>query len=140
MQRKFCTFELGGHLFAIDTSCVREVLRSQELTRVPLAPPDVCGLINLRGEIVTTIDLRARLGFPPRTGGQSVCIVVHGAGGVASLVVDAIRDVVELDPGRFENLLETFQGEIRRYLAGTYQLGTTLLLVLDADAALAAAA
>jgi purine-binding chemotaxis protein CheW len=64
--RQYCTFHLDGLFFGVEVSQVQEVLRYQDMTRVPLAPPMVRGLINLRGQIVTAFDLRQRLGMPPR--------------------------------------------------------------------------
>ncbi|MDZ4850469.1 MAG: chemotaxis protein CheW [Pirellulaceae bacterium] len=69
-SRQLCTFYLDGHLFGVDARTVQEVIRYQEMTRVPKAPPSVSGLINLRGQIVTAIDLRTRLGLKPREEGR----------------------------------------------------------------------
>ena len=63
---QYCTFSLDGHVFGVPVSSVQEVLRSQDLTTVPLAPTEIAGLLNLRGQIVTSLELRARLGLPPR--------------------------------------------------------------------------
>ncbi|MGZ6827552.1 MAG: chemotaxis protein CheW, partial [Mycobacteriales bacterium] len=106
---QYCTFTLDGHLFGVPVSSVQEVLREQEVTPVPLAAPEVSGLINLRGQIVTTLNLRHRLRLPARPAGDpSVNVVVRTAdGGAVSLVVDRIGDVLEPEPSSLEEPPET---------------------------------
>ena len=101
---QYCTFVLDGHLFGVPVSSVQEVLRAQALTSVPLAPLEVAGLLNLRGQIVTSLELRARLGLRPRPAdAPSVNVVVKTADGNAvSLVVDEIGDVIEPPREAFE--------------------------------------
>ena len=94
-ERQYCTFYLDGHYFGVDVLKVQEVIRYQEMTRVPLAPPVVRGLINLRGQIVTAIDLRRRLDLPDRPADQlPVNVVVQTDDGAVSLLVDEIGDVL----------------------------------------------
>ena len=96
--RQFCTFSVHNLLLAIDVLEVQEVIRYQEMTRVPTAPPVVRGLINLRGQIVTAIDLRRRLALPPSGDDQRpMNVVVRTGDGAISLLVDEIDDVLELD-------------------------------------------
>ncbi|MBS2020709.1 MAG: chemotaxis protein CheW, partial [Deltaproteobacteria bacterium] len=93
-SRQLCTFLIDGMLFGVDVTNVQEVIRYQEMTRVPLASSTVRGLINLRGQIVTAIDMRARLGLPPRADQALPMNVVASTGdGVVSLLVDEIGDV-----------------------------------------------
>ena len=95
--RQFCTFSVNDLLLAIDVLEVQEVIRYQDMTRVPTAPPVVRGLINLRGQIVTAIDLRRRLGLPPAGDDQRpMNVVVRTDDGAVSLLVDEIGDVIEL--------------------------------------------
>src|SRR3954463_3761972 len=90
-DRQLCTFFVAGRTFGVEVSAMREVLKAQPLTRVPLAPRQVRGLINLRGQIVTAIDLRERLGFPPFTGERaSMNVIVEGEGGLVRLLVDGV--------------------------------------------------
>ena len=98
---QYCTFVLDGHLFGIPVASVQEVLREQAVTPVPLAAPEVSGLINLRGQIVTSLNLRERLRLAGQPADeQSVSVVVRTLdGGAVSLVVDRVGDVVEPDPG-----------------------------------------
>src|SRR5215475_11272759 len=94
---QYCTFYVDGHYFGLDVLHVQEIIRFQEMTRVPLAPAVVRGLINLRGQIVTAIDLRRRLEFPDRPAGQlPVNVVVTTDDGAVSLLVDEIGDVLEV--------------------------------------------
>ena len=94
--RQYCSFYLDGLLFGIESQRIQEVIRSLELTDVPLAPPSVSGLMNLRGQIVVAIDLRSRLRLPARAAGVSpMCVVAHTPDGSVSLLVDDIGDVVE---------------------------------------------
>ena len=94
---RFCTFHLGELYLGIPVTRVQEVIRYQERTRVPLVSAVVHGLINLRGEIVTTIDLRHRLELEPRAEGQEpINVVVRSDDGVVSLLVDEISDVFEV--------------------------------------------
>src|ERR1700746_2142964 len=92
-----CTFILDGLYFGVDVLKVQEIIRYQEMTRVPLAPPVVRGLINLRGQIVTAIDLRRRLELTDRPADQlPINVVVHTDDGAVSLLVDEIGDVLEV--------------------------------------------
>lgn len=135
MTTQYCTFYLDGRLFGVPVTSVQEVLRSQELTPVPLAPREVAGLINLRGQIVTTVELRTRLQLPDREpGAPSVCVVVRTAdGGTVSLVVDQIGDVLEPSAESFEAPPETVPAATRSLLAGVCKLDGTLMLALDTE-------
>lgn len=134
---QYCTFMLDGHLFGVPVASVQEVLRSQELTSVPLAPMEVAGLINLRGQIVTTLELRARLGLAPREpGAAAVFVVVRTAdGGAVSLVVDEIGDVLEPAVETVEAPPETVLAKIRALLTGVCKLDGGLMLALDTELA-----
>ena len=139
--RQFCTFCLDQLFFGVEVGQVQEVIRYQEMTRVPLAPPVVRGLINLRGQIVTAIDLRCRLGLGPRNSDRlPMNVVVQSDDGVVSLLVDEIGDVQEVDESAFEQAPETLRGEPRRLILGAYKLENRLLLVLDANLAVQPAA
>ena len=131
-QRQFCTFYLDDYYFGINVLEVQEVLRHLEMTRVPLAPPVVRGLINLRGQIITAIDLRQRLDLPARESGEHpVNIVVTTIDGAVSLLVDEIGDVLEVSESDFETLPATLRGSARELLLGAYKLENRLLLILD---------
>ena len=130
--RQYCTFSLEGHYFGIDVQAVQEVIRHQGMTRVPLAPAVVRGLINLRGQIVTAIDLRRRLELPDRPEGElPVNVVVQTDDGAVSLLVDEIGDVLEVPEEAFERPPETLRGTARELIRGAYKLDGRLLLILD---------
>ncbi len=131
---QFCTFYVDGHYFGLDVLNVQEIIRCQEMTRVPLAPPAVRGLINLRGQIVTAIDLRRRLELKDRPADQlPVNVVVHTSDGAVSLLVDEIGDVREVPQQTFERPPETLQGTARELIRGAYKLPDGLLLILDTE-------
>ena len=129
----FCTFRLNGLFLGIDVQQVQEVLRYQEMTSVPLAPPVIAGLLNLRGEIVTAIDLRQRLDMEPLDPSHDspMNVVVRLDCCTASLVVDSIGDVIEVDPALFEPPPPTLQDDFSDLLVGVYKLPEQLLLILD---------
>jgi purine-binding chemotaxis protein CheW len=136
---QLATFRLDGDLYGVEVEHVQEVLRSQQLTRVPLAPSAVAGLINLRGQVVTAIELRERLGRPPRPEGtDAVVIVVRLHGEAVSLLVDSIADVVDVDAADFESPPDTLEGSARDLIRGAYKLDGKLLLALDVQKAVGA--
>ncbi|HEX5269025.1 MAG TPA: chemotaxis protein CheW [Gemmataceae bacterium] len=133
-HRQFCTFSLDGLYFGVEVKKVQEVIRYQEMTRVPLAPPVVRGLINLRGQIVTAIDLRRRLALAERPADRlPMNVVVRGDEGAMSLLVDEIGDVVEVQEESFERPPETLNGVARDLIRGAYKLKDRLLLMLDTE-------
>ncbi len=133
-ERQYCTFYVAGYYFGLDVLNVQEIIRYQEMTRVPLAPPVVRGLINLRGQIVTALDLRRRLELPERPADQlPVNVVVHTDDGAVSLLVDEIGDVLEVSEKLFERPPETLRGTARELIRGAYKLKDALLLILDTE-------
>lgn len=134
ISKQFCTFHLSDMFFGIEVSKIQEVIRYQEMTLVPLAPSVIRGLINLRGQIVTAIDLRTRLELPPRAGGElPLNVVVRAEDGAVSLLVDEIGDVVEIDDALFERPPETLHGVARELVEGVYKLEGRLLLILNSE-------
>ena len=135
-ENEYCTFRLDGHTFGIEVRRVQEVIRPQPLTSVPRANEVVEGLINLRGQIVTAVDLRRRLEMPPRPVGQAAMnVVVRTGEGELSLLVDEIGEVVHVDDATFETPPDTLGGVARELLRGAYKLEERLLLILDVDQA-----
>ncbi len=133
---QLCTFYLDNHFFGVDVQTVQEVIRYQDMTRVPLARRAVSGLINLRGQIVTAIDLRRRLGLADRPADRlPMNVVVRSDDGVVSLLVDQIGDVQEVDQDNFEPPPETLLGTSRSMIRGAYKMKDRLLLVLDTERA-----
>jgi purine-binding chemotaxis protein CheW len=130
---QFCTFYVRGMFLGLEVTCIQEVIRYQPLTVVPLTEPVIAGLMNLRGQIVTAIDLRHRLGLPPRDAGERpLNVVVRTPDGAVSLLVDEIGDVIEVSDDAFEPPPETLAGDARTLIRGAYKLKDRLLLVLDA--------
>ncbi len=133
-SKQFSTFFLNGLFLGVEVLKVQEVIRYQEMTRVPLAPNMIQGLINLRGQIVTAIDLRRRLELPPRPEGQlPMNVVVRSEDGAVSLLVDEIGDVVEIQDEAYERPPETLKGVARELVTGVYKLKDRLLLILDTE-------
>jgi len=129
---QFSTFNVGPHLFGIEVENVQEVIRYQPMTRVPLAPASVGGLINLRGQVITAVDLRQRLGMPSRAEGElPMNVVVRTDDGAVSLLVDQIGPVVDARDEDFEAPPETLVGATRYLIRGAYKLEERLLLALD---------
>ena len=130
--RQYCTFHLGDQYFGLDVLKVTEILRDQPVTRVPLAPHAVRGLINMRGQIVMALDLRRRLQMPQRADGQeSINVVVQTDDGPACLLVDRIGDVMTVAESAFEHPPHTLDAAARELIRGAYKLKDRLLLVLD---------
>src|ERR1043166_7138767 len=136
-KQQLCTFFIDGFFYGVEVQKVQEILRSQTMTPVPLAPAVVRGLINLRGQIVTAIDLRQRLGRSERSSGQlPINLLLRTEHGLVSLLVDDVGDVVEVEEDDFEHPPETLQGELRSLIRGAYKRSDRLLLVLETENAL----
>jgi purine-binding chemotaxis protein CheW len=134
MSTMYATFLVQDRFLGVPVDRVQEVLRAQPLTPVPLAHAHVSGLLNLRGSIVTAVDLRARLGLPGRDAGMpSANVVVTTDRGPLSLVVDRLGDVLSVDDRSFEPLPDTVDVTARRLIKGAYKLDDALLLDLDLD-------
>ena len=133
---QYCTFWIDGLFFGVDVDDVQEVLRHQPMTPVPRASEGVRGLINLRGQIVTAVDLRVRLGLPPRDGEQlPMNVIVRSRGEVVSLLVDDIGDVVDTDGLTLEQIPSNMPSEVQQVVLAVRPLSDRLLLVLDSDRA-----
>lgn len=133
--QQYSTFRLDRHLFGIEVEKVQEIIRPQQITPVPLAPPVVRGLVNLRGQIVTAVDLRQRLGLPADDASLAAMNVVLRSeqGGAVSLLVDSIGEVLEVGDETFEPPPETLRGTARELIRGAYKLSAGLLLVLNLE-------
>lgn len=138
---QLCTFQVAHLFLGLDVLTVQEVLRARELARVPLAPVNVEGLLNLRGQIVTAIDLRRRLGFPPREADREpMFMIVRTDEGFLALLVDSVGDVIEVEDSTFEAAPDTLPPPIRNLITGVHKLPKRLLHVLDATQVSAAPA
>jgi len=128
----FVTLTIADQLCGVPVQAVRDILRGQAITRIPLAPPEIAGNLNLRGRIVTAIDVRRRLNVPPMaTGFRAMSVIIEQDGELYALQVDQVCEVLTPETGRFEPNPPTLPPAWSRYCAGLYRLETTLMLVLD---------
>ncbi len=131
---EFVTFTIAGQLFGIPVLQIQDVLSSYRITRIPLAPPEITGSLNLRGRVVTAIDLRLRLGLPARSAGaESMSIVAENGGELYSLMVDSVGEVLALSQSAYERNLPTLDAKFRAFSDGIYRLDDQLLVVLDVN-------
>ncbi|WP_309649183.1 chemotaxis protein CheW [Nocardioides sp.] len=131
-----CTFWVDGLFLGVPVEQVQEVLRYQRMTAVPRAPHAVHGLINLRGQIVTALDLRCRLGLPPRPEGELPAnVIVRSRGEVVSLLVDDIGDVIDTAGAELQPTPANLPSSIQDVVRGVMPLDGSILLVVDADRA-----
>lgn len=134
--QEFVTLRLGGQLLGIPVLQVHDVLKAQNMTSVPIAPSWIAGLINLRGRIVTCVDLRARLGLPPSTdedGCTGMSVVVEQHGEPYSLLIDQVGDVLNLSIDKYERNPITLESIWADISAGVYRLDKELLVILDIE-------
>jgi purine-binding chemotaxis protein CheW len=129
----FVTMFIEGQLFGIPVLVVQDVLGPQKITRIPLAPPEVAGSLNLRGRIVTAIDVRMRLRLPQKKAemGEGMSVVVDMKGELYSLRVDQVGEVLSLPAAKFERNPPTLDPLWREFSTGIYRLDEKLLVVLD---------
>ncbi len=131
---EFITFTIAGQLFGIPVLQVQDVLSSYQITRIPLAPPEITGSLNLRGRVVTALDIRQRLGLPPRPeGAESMSIVAESEGELYSLMVDTVGEVLALAQSAYERNPPTLDAKFRAFSDGIYRLDDQLLVVLDVN-------
>ncbi len=129
---QFSTFYVSGSLYGLDVAAVQEVTKSLTMTRVPLSPSYVCGLINLRGQIATAIGLRDLFGLDKQdAAAESMNVVCKGEGLLLSLLVDRIGDVLEVDQDLFEPTPDTLPESVSKFMTGVYKIPGALLSILD---------
>ncbi|GIK97702.1 MAG: chemotaxis protein CheW [Alphaproteobacteria bacterium] len=130
----FVTMTIAGQLFGIPVLTVQDILGPQKITRIPLAPPEVAGSLNLRGRIVTAVDVRLRLGLAARAEGEpAMSVVVDHRGESYSLLVDSVGEVLSLDASDYERNPPTLDARWRDFSDGIYRLNGQLLVVLDVE-------
>ncbi len=131
-SEQFLSFTLAGQMFGVPILQVNDVLGPHKITRAPLAPPAVAGVMNLRGRIVTAIDVRKCLGQPARTADEShMGVVIDSKGELFSLMIDKVGDVLSLAPDTFEAVPATLDATWRGVSSGIHKLKDSILLVLD---------
>jgi purine-binding chemotaxis protein CheW len=140
--QQYSTFKVADMFMGIELTSVQELLRFQEMTSVPLAPPAIEGLINLRGQIVTALDVRRILGLPAMESEDSepMNIVIQSEGGPVSLLVDEICDVLDVPVGASTPVPENMPARQRDLIEGVYQLECGLLLIMNTARVLETAA
>jgi purine-binding chemotaxis protein CheW len=133
-SRQYVSITIAGQQFGIPVLIVHDVLGPQRITRIPLAPAEVAGSLNLRGRIVTAIDVRTRLGMGRRAADQpGMSVVVEHSGEFYSLMVDAVGEVLTLSSKEFERNPATLDPKWREISQGIFRLENQLLVVLDVD-------
>jgi purine-binding chemotaxis protein CheW len=137
-NRDYVTMSIGGQLFGIPVLKVQDVLGPQTITRVPLAPIEVAGSLNLRGRIVTAVDVRLRLGLPKRESEKAaMSVVVEHDGELYSLLVDSVGEVLSLESRDYQRNPPTLNPRLREFSDGIYRLNDSLLVVLSVSSLLA---
>jgi purine-binding chemotaxis protein CheW len=134
LSNQLLTFSLAGQLFGVPVLEVNDVLGPQKITKMPLAPPAVAGVMNLRGRIVTAIDVRRCLNQPPREeGATSTSVVVDHDSELFSLIIDSIGDVLHLSQDSFETAPATLDEAWRSVSSGIHKLQDQILVVLNVE-------
>ncbi len=136
-SQEYVTASIGGQLFGIEVLAVQDVLGPQKLAYVPLAPTEIAGALNLRGRIVTAIDLRQRLGLEAADREKSMSIVVDFHGELYSFLIDKIGEVLSVPTASYERNPPTLDARWREVSAGIYRLDGNLLVVLEVSRLLA---
>lgn len=130
----YVSFRLGGQWLGLPVVLAQEVLATQRISPVPLATPEVAGFLNLRGQIVTAVDLRVRLGLPPRGEGEAAMnIVVRDGDELFSFLVDEVGDVVEVADARVEDVPATLDECWKACCEGVVRMDRGLLLVMNTE-------
>ena len=133
-EQVYVTLTVGGQLCGIPVLGVRDILAEQPITRIPLAAPDIAGSLNLRGRIVTAIDLRRRLSLPPPAADQKrMSVVVEQAGELYALLVDQLAEVMNLDNTTFERNPPTLGRNWAMFSSGIFRLEGRLLVILNVE-------
>lgn len=133
-QQEFVTMMVGDQLFGISVMAVQDVLRKQRIAKVPLAPKVIAGSLNLRGRIVTAIDMRVRLGMPASTDPErNMNVVVEYKNELYSLIVDRVGEVLSLPLDKFEKVPANLSESWRGVSAGVFKLDKELLVILDVE-------
>src|ERR1700750_775971 len=134
MVSEYVTVLIGGQLFGLPISRVQDVFMPDRLTRVPLAPPEIAGVLNLRGRIVTTIDMRRRLGLPPREDNKpSMAVGIELKSGSYGLLIDTVGEVMKLGETTLEPNPVNLDPRLARVSAGVHRLDGQLMVILDVD-------
>jgi len=131
-SKTYSTFYIDDFYFGILTTDVTELTKENEITSVPLAPSEVFGLINLRGRIVTAINMRQRLGMTNTPySPKNITVFLEHKGELFGLLVDGVSDILELDESSFEAPPSNLPHSAKEMILGVYKLSDKLLFILD---------
>ena len=131
---EYVSVKIDNQLFGIPVKFVQDVLREQSITKIPLSSPEISGSLNLRGRIVTAINLRTKLGLPNQDGKkQTMSVVVTMGDELYSLVVDSVGEVLKLPSNQFESNPANLSHKWSAISSGVYQLQNELLVILDVN-------
>src|SRR3982750_4594154 len=138
---EYVTVMIGGQLFGLPISRVQDVFIPDRITRVPLSEPEIAGVLNLRGRIVTAVDMRRRLGLPPRSDDKPpMAVGIELKGESYGLLVDTVGEVMKLGEATLESNPVNLDGRLARVSAGVHRLDGQLMVILDVDSVLNASA
>jgi purine-binding chemotaxis protein CheW len=130
---EYVTATVCGQLFGLPISRVQDVFVPDRIARVPLAPPEVAGLLNLRGRIVTAIDMRRRLGLEAAEHAQRMAVGIESKGESYGLLIDVIGEVLKLPAGSRQDNPVNLDARLTQVAAGVHRLDGQLMVVLDVD-------
>ena len=131
---EYVTVMIGGQLFGLPISRVQDVFMPDRITRVPLSAPEIAGVLNLRGRIVTAIDMRRRLGLPPRTDEKpSMAVGIELKGESYGLLIDTVGEVMKLGDATRESNPVNLDSRLARVSGGVHRLDGQLMVILDVD-------
>ena len=134
---EYVTVMIGGQLFGLPISRVQDVFMPDRLTRVPLSHPDIAGVLNLRGRIVTAIDMRVRLGIAAEAGKATMAVGIESKGESYGLLIDSVGEVLKLSPDSREQNPINLDPRWARVSGGVHRLDGQLMVILDVDSVLA---
>ena len=126
-------FSLGGEEYSVDISIVREIIRMVDLTRIPKLPEFIEGVINLRGQITTVIDLRKRFEMEPVVNDNNRIIIVDLKGEPIGIIVDSVSEVMTVPPGQIDDMPSIKHARTQEYLKGICKVDDRILILLDLD-------
>ena len=131
---EYVTVVIGEQLFGLPISRVQDVFMPDRLTRVPLSAPEIAGVLNLRGRIVTAVDMRRRLGLPPRTDARPpMAVGIELKGESYGLLIDTVGEVLKLADGTREPNPVNLDQHLARVSGGVHRLDGQLMVILDVD-------
>lgn len=131
---QFSTMTVAGRQYGIDVTMVQEIVRPMPMTKIPLAPPYIYGLINLRGQVVTAIGLMELFGIPGKPPEGLMNVICKHEDNLISLLVEEIGDVVEVNSSSFEPTPNTISPDLKKFLSGIYKFNDSLLSIIDISA------